>query len=121
MLISKPSVRMRHLPFLAVVVFALVVPLGAAFYRYYYTQNYDYIVEAPCDPAKEVCYTRDCSSDECPPNGLSNYKVFSVKAYDFPKCSDNSCEKECEKGMIACVSVPCGESESDDCTNTDTN
>jgi hypothetical protein len=102
-------------------VIVLVLPLGAAFYRYYYTQNYDYILEAPCDPVKEVCYTRDCAIVECPPNGLSNYKVFFVKAYNFVKCSDNSCAKECEAGLIACVSVPCGESENDDCTDINTN
>ena len=121
MLINKPSASLRYLLFLFVIALVIGIPFAVAFNKYYYTKNYDYIIETPCDPSKEACYTRDCSAEECPPNGLSNYKVFSVKAYDFAKCSDNSCKKECEGGLIVCVAIPCGESESDSCTNTNAN
>jgi hypothetical protein len=117
MLISQPTARPQSFLFLAVIGIGMLVPLGAAFYKYYYLKDYDYIVETPCDSAKEICYTRDCSTGECPPNGLSEYKVFSVKAYDFPKCSNNSCKEECEKGLITCVPVPCGQSGGESCTD----
>jgi len=95
----------------------LLLPIGSSFYEYLYTKDYDYLIEAQCDPLKEICFSRDCSiADECPPNNLSNYKEFYVRAYDFEKCSDNSCEIECAKGLIACTPVLCDEPAGDICT-----
>lgn len=107
---------MRYLRFFVVIGITLVIPLSAAFYKYYYKQDYDYLVEAPCEPANETCHTRDCSTEECPPNGLSDYKIFTVKAYDFAKCKKNSCKEECEKELIYCTPILCVESEGDSCT-----
>ncbi len=82
--------------------------VGASFYKYYYTKNYDYLVEASCDPSTEKCFHRDCSNaDDCPPNGLSYFKEFYVKAYDFPKCTDDSCKTECTEREISCVPISC--------------
>lgn len=103
--------------FLILSLIILMVPIGSNFYKYYYTKSYDYLIEAKCDPSKEICFSRDCTNpDDCPPNGLANYKLFYVKAYDFLKCSDNSCEKECNDGLIKCIPVKCGESTDDTCT-----
>jgi hypothetical protein len=41
-----------------------------------------------------------------------------VKAYDFPKCSDNSCLKECSNGTLRCAPVRCGGDPSDNCLYT---
>lgn len=91
--------------------------IGTVFYRYIYTKNYDYLIEASCDPLVENCFFRDCTNtDDCPPNELSIYKQWTIKAYDFPKCADNSCKSECESGQIACISIPCGDSKDDDCS-----
>jgi hypothetical protein len=95
----------------------LVLPLISGFYKYYISQDYDYLVEAPCDSLLEICFMRDCSApDECPPNNLSNYKIYYVKSYDFKKCGDNTCYRECADGAIECVEVRCGESDDDVCT-----
>lgn len=102
-----------------VVVFVvlMLLPIGSNFYKYYYTKDYDYLIEAKCDSSVEKCFSRDCTNpDDCPPNGLSIYKEYYVKAYDFHKCKDNSCEKECASGLIKCTPVPCGESQDDICT-----
>jgi hypothetical protein len=90
---------------LLIVTFLFAV--GASYYKYYYTKDYDYLVEAKCDPSTEKCFFRDCDNqpDLCPPNNLSYYKEYYVKAYDFPKCSDNSCETECSMGVIGCELV----------------
>lgn len=103
--------------FVALVILAIVFPIGASFYKYYFKKNYDFLIEAKCNPLEEICFTRDCTNpDDCPPNGLSEYKVFLVKAYDFSKCKDNSCEEECNKELIQCVPVLCGDSPEDTCT-----
>ncbi len=94
------------LTFLFFVFFMLA--LLSSYYKYYYTKNYDYLVEAKCDSQTETCSFRDCqiNPDNCPPNGFSYFKSYYVKAYDFPKCSDNSCEKECTEKIIDCRLVP---------------
>lgn len=98
--------------------FVLILPFTASFYKYYLTKNYYYLIEAKCDPSIETCFSRDCSTlDDCPPNELSNYKEFYIKAYDFFKCSDNSCIEECSKNVINCIPIVCGKSADDICTN----
>ena len=92
--------------------------IGASFWKYYYTEDYDFIVEASCNPKMEKCFFRDCEAnpDLCPPNELSYYKVFKVKAYDFNNCTDYSCKAECESGKIACTQVECDSSGEDVCS-----
>lgn len=92
---------------------------GVSFWKYSYTENYDFIVEASCDPKIDKCYFRDCEAnpDACPPNGLSHYKVLKVKAYDFYKCADNSCKAECESGKITCTQVECDSSSEAVCSS----
>ena len=107
----------RNLVFILVFCIFGALPIGISFYKFYFTKNYDYLVEAPCKSLTEHCFSRDCSNpDDCPPNGLSTYKEYYVKAYDFFKCSDNSCAKECKNGVIKCIEVVCGESPDDVCT-----
>lgn len=100
-------------------IFFFLSAIGVSFYTYYYTKEYTYLVEASCDPLIEPCFFRDCQSepDSCPPNGLSLYKQFYVKGYEFQKCVDNSCKAECEQGTIFCENIPCGESEEDICVS----
>lgn len=92
-----------------------VLAISFSFYKYYYTADFNYRIEAACDPLQEKCYYRPCDTnpDECLPNGLSYYKIYYIKAYDFPKCADNSCKAECETGKIKCDPLPCDE---DNCT-----
>jgi hypothetical protein len=103
----------------ALLLIGSVVAIGASFWKYYYTKDYDFIVEASCEPQIEYCFFRDCEAnpDSCPPNGLSNYKVFNIKAYDFDKCADNSCKVECESNKIACTQVECDSSNEDVCSS----
>ncbi len=103
--------------FLVISFFILLFPVLSSFYKYFYSKNYDYLIETNCDPQTEICFSRDCSiPDTCPPNEYEFYKQFYVKAYDFAICSDNSCEKECKENIIQCVQIPCGESPEDVCT-----
>jgi hypothetical protein len=95
----------------------LIIPIGSAYYHYFVNQDYDFLVEVRCDSNEETCYSRDCSNpDDCPPNGLSVYKQYSINALDFRKCSDNSCEKECKSGSVKCTEIVCGNADEDVCT-----
>lgn len=98
------------LSFLAVIV--------ANFDHFFFKKSYDYLVEASCDPQIENCYYRDCQNapDECPPNGLSVYKVYTIGAKDFHQCSNNSCKTECESSIVSCISVACDEGAGDICS-----
>lgn len=95
--------------------FLLVV--GAALYTYLYAKNFDYIVEAPCDPTTATCFYRDCQNnlDECLPNNLSYYMEYQVRAVDFPQCGDNSCAAACSTGKITCEILSCDEAAGDTC------
>ena len=94
----------------------LVVLLSTG-YIFLVRKDYNFYLEAYCNPETTTCFTRDCSEpDSCPPNNLEDYRVFYVKAKDFNKCSDNSCLTECSSGQISCEEVVCGEEPSDECS-----
>ncbi len=113
---SKDSKRHDRFPLLAIFFLMTLAVIGSNFYKYYYSKNFDYLVEAPCNPASEICFERDCSNpDECPPNGLAVYKQYYVKAYDFSRCSDSSCLRECAEGIISCRDIPCDQDGGDTC------
>ncbi len=104
---------------LFIISFALAI--GASYYRYFYTKDYDYLVEASCDPLTEGCHYRSCeNADDCPPNQLSVYKVYHVNAGDFARCADNSCKQECESGAIACEPIACDADAGDTCEPIET-
>lgn len=101
-------------------IFILVVALVLAavvnnFYIFYIQKNYEFIVESPCNLTAESCFIRSCGDEECPPNELSHYRMFAIKARDFGKCRDNSCFSECSSGLIECKEIMC--SEDDACTS----
>lgn len=94
-------------------VVAVILSTG---YKFLIQKDYDFIVEAACDPLAEACFYRDCSEGDCPPNELEYYKTFLVPASDFPRCSDNSCAPECSSETIACEEIICDEAEGEDCS-----
>ena len=78
------------------------------FYFFYFRKNFQFLVETSCDKSKEQCFERDCTNpDDCPPNGLSVFKRYSLKASDFQYCKDENCQEACESGQIKCTQVKC--------------
>ena len=111
------TMKMPSKFWMIIVILFFLIPLASSYYKYYYAKNYDFLIEAKCDAQIEICFSRDCANpDNCPPNGLSIYKQFIVKAYDFVKCTDNSCEQECLNKKISCKPILCGLSPDDECT-----
>ncbi len=84
--------------------------IAVSFYFFYYKKDYEFIVEVPCDISIEGCFQRDCSNpDDCPPNGFSDFKRYSLNAADFSYCKDEDCSKACQGGQIQCTLIECEE------------
>jgi hypothetical protein len=78
------------------------------FYFLFFQKDYEFIVETTCDPSKEECFERDCTNPEdCPPNGLPNFKRYSLSAKDFKMCVNEDCTQACESGFIKCTQLEC--------------
>jgi hypothetical protein len=96
--------------FLWAIVLCCAVAVAVSFYSFYFNKNYDFIVETACDPAKEECFERDCTNpDDCPPNGLSDFKRYSLNAGDFKMCENEDCTLACETALIECIQLECVE------------
>jgi hypothetical protein len=89
-----------------------LVSIAVSFYFFYYKKDYKFVVEVPCDISKEICFQRDCSNpDDCPPNGLSDFKRYSLNAGDFKNCENEDCANACETETIKCELIECAEDE----------
>lgn len=96
--------------FLWLIGISCLVVIFVAFYFFYYKKDYNFIVEVACDTSKETCFQRDCSNpDDCPPNGLSDFKRYSLNANDFKICGNENCTEVCESGSIKCQPIKCTE------------
>ena len=106
----------RSTPLHWLLLVSVIIAILAGVYKYAIAKDYDFFVEAPCDSTTDLCYTRDCSvEDECPPNNLSEYRVFSIPAVKFPECLNNSCENVCLTSDSPCEEVTCSEDAGDTC------
>jgi len=88
---------------------SVVLAVGYSFYKYEYIQSFQYTVEASCDPAQQVCYQRDCSAGDCPPNDLDTFRVFTIPASEFENCADDSCTNICPSTDHQCTEIMCSE------------
>ncbi|MDP3965569.1 MAG: hypothetical protein Q8Q13_02100 [bacterium] len=100
-------VATRQFPLHWVLLASTAIAILASFYIYFFTKNYDFLIEAPCDAALSQCYVRDCSTGDCPPNNLSAYSLYRVPAALFSSCTDNSCSNICTAGNTVCKEIPC--------------
>ncbi len=81
--------------FLVFVFFSLILVISSSIYNLFIKKDYDFLVETSCDNLSEVCFYRDCTSGECPPNNLSFYKQYHIRAYEFEKCGNEDCTSYC--------------------------
>ena len=97
-------------PFTIINILLFLSAIGSSFYFFYIRKDFNFIVEIPCDTTKEQCFQRDCTNpDDCPPNGLSDFKRYSLKASDFKYCKNEDCTSVCENGEIKCEQITCTE------------
>lgn len=103
-----------------VFILMVVSAIASNYFIFYHEKNYEFLVEAPCDPLTNTCFVRSCeNADDCPPNQLSEYRIFTLAARDFDSCSNNSCLDECESGALSCTEIMCGQSEDDTCSTAE--
>ena len=103
--------------FLHVLLGGVLVAIISSFYFFYFKKDYDFMVETKCNPETETCFYRDCTNpDDCPPNGLSYYNQYTLKASDFKACANEDCTEACTTGVISCTKTECTESDIDDGT-----
>ena len=77
-------------------------------YFLYIKKDFPFLVETTCDKNIEQCFERDCTNpDDCPPNGFTAFKRYSIKASDFKYCANEDCKDACESGQIKCTQVTC--------------
>lgn|GEM_PF-1267648 len=89
-------------------IFLFLVTIGSCFYYFYIKKDFNITIEVPCDINKEQCIQRDCSNpDDCPLNGLSDFKRYTLNARDFQYCPDEDCSSLCENGGIECEKIEC--------------
>jgi hypothetical protein len=100
----------KHNWFLILISLSCLAVIASAFYFFYFKKDYEFVVEVSCDITQETCFQRDCTNpDDCPPNGLSDFKRYTLNAGDFQKCENGDCKIACEAGTIKCEPVECSE------------
>lgn len=102
---------------LGIVSLSVIAAIVVTGYRFFWEKDYQFVVEAACDPSMDICFTRSCdNASDCPPNKLEQYKIFEISAADFEVCSDDSCSRECETGVLSCVERLCSVESGDECS-----
>lgn len=84
---------------------SIVLIIGLSYQKFLVSKDYEFQVEAPCDPEFKTCHERDCTDELCPPGNLSTYTVWSLRASDFKRCSEPTCARECAGGIIQCEEI----------------
>lgn len=104
--------------FLYILLAGVLVAIIVSFYSFYYKKNYDFFIETECNPETETCFFRDCIStpDICPPNNLSYYNQYTIKAGDFKACINEDCTEACTTSTINCTKIECTDSDINDGT-----
>ena len=85
-----------------------LIVIISSFYFLFLKKDFQFLVETNCDKNKEQCFERDCTNpDDCPPNNLTVFKRYSLKASDFKYCTNEDCAEACETHKIKCAEVKC--------------
>lgn len=96
--------------FLVFIFLSLFLVVFSSIYNLFIRKDYDFLVETSCDSSKEICFYRDCETGECPPNELSFYKQYHMRAYDFDKCENEDCTLFCTTSN-KCEPIVCTDSD----------
>ncbi len=108
----------KNTPELVITLFLLcLITILFCFNKFYIKKDYNFVVEASCNPESETCYFRDCDAGdaECPPNNLSYYKMYNLNAKDFESCEGEDCTSLCSSSVDLCEEIPCSSTDGDEC------
>ena len=99
-------------PFTIINIILFLTVILSSIYFFYYKKDFYFVMEEPCDLNQEECFIRDCSNpDNCPPNGLSEFKRYYISAKDFKHCYKEDCLSACQNKQIKCRAIKCIPSE----------
>ena len=105
--LGEKAAAIKRFPLHWVLLALVAIAIFASFYTYLFAKNYDFLIEIPCSTGFQECYTRDCSTDDCPPNNLSAYSMYRIPARLFDSCTNNGCVNLCGNGSADCENIPC--------------
>jgi hypothetical protein len=113
---SEEKKEEKHNIFLYILFATVLISISISFYSFYYKKNFDFFIETSCNPETETCFFRDCegNSGACPPNNLSYYNQYTIKAGDFKYCLNEDCKEACISGSINCSKIECTDSDISD-------
>jgi hypothetical protein len=93
---------------------ALIISVGATYYRYVVKRDYIIFAHAPCDPEMESCFYYPCEEGdtECSPADVEYYKKINKKAYNIELCDSESPDCQplvCQENEADCEIISCSE------------
>ncbi len=99
---------------ICVFVIALILSVGATYYRYVIKRDYIIFAHAPCDPKTESCFYVPCEEGdtECIPADIEYYKKINKKAFNIELCDSESPDCKplvCKDGEKDCKIASCTE------------
>lgn len=96
---------------------AIILSIGATYWRIMVKRDFVVEMQVDCDPASEVCFVGECDPEveQCtgdPEQDTYYYKMLSKKAANMPSCDLETGEcptPKCEMGEEDCEETLCSE------------
>jgi hypothetical protein len=94
-------------------VIALIISVGATYYRYIIKNDYIIYAHAPCDPKIESCFYVSCERMDCPAEAdIEYYKKINKKAFNIEICDSENPDCKplvCKENEADCEITNCSE------------
>lgn len=106
--------------------FAILLSVGASFYKFFVIRDYPIQAQDVCDPAFEICFVYHCDAnfEECtgdPVADTSYYKIVERNAKNIPLCNpgvEGCVPLACPVGEVGCSVTFCDPGTEDaECSN----
>ena len=94
-----------------VFVVALIISVGATYYRYVVKRDYIIFAHVECDPKTESCFYATCEGTDCPTE-IEYYKKINKKAFNIELCDSESPDCKplvCQPNEADCEITACTE------------
>ena len=107
--------------FITALIASVLCAVVFSLYKYWYTENFFFQIEAACTTDITQCFTRSCDEGDCPPNDLETYNMYRLPAKEFAQCEDNGCANLCGAGKSpSCALIPCTDDGESSCGTKET-
>ena len=111
-----------------VFVVALIISVGATYYRYVVKRDYIIFAHVECDPKVESCFYIPCEEGdiECVPADIEYYKKINKKAFNIKLCDSENPDCKplvCQPNEADCEIISCSADnveEGEECSTPET-